>query len=332
MKYTDYTLTLIFIFFALSILTFKLTNKLFKKIGIIDKPDQKLKNHKHPVTYNGGFVCFIMALISIIFFNKSFLNFENQDFYIFIFFVTSIFLIGFIDDIFKISANKRFVILILLITIFLSKFDPFILNDAKFSFYSEPIGFGPLPIVISTICILAFIQASNMIDGINCQFGSYMVILIIYLNLYSLNFTILLLPVLMVFLYFNFFNKSFFGDGGSYFLSFLIGILFIKLYNDDLLFSDDVFIAMSMPGYDMIRLFFTRLKKKTNPFKGDLNHIHHLFIRRFSEKSGMILSPLFLSMPIFLTFLTGNNILIIISTLLLYVSTIIFFKKTIRNF
>ena len=33
---------------------------------------------------------------------------------------------------------------------------------------------------------------------------------------------------------------------------------------------------MMLPGIDMLRLFLERILKK-NPFKGDRNHLHHLF-------------------------------------------------------
>ena len=91
-----------------------------------------------------------------------------------------------------------------------------------------------------------------MIDGINCQFAIYISVLIIYIYQQSNNSIIYLLPCLIIFIVLNFYNKSFIGDGGSYFLSFLVGLLFIDLYNKNLIFSDEVFIAMSYPGYDMI--------------------------------------------------------------------------------
>ena len=54
------------------------------------------------------------------------------------------------------------------------------------------------------------------------------------------------------------------GDGGNYFLSFLIGITFIHLSLNK--FCDDVFVAMSIPGYDMI--IFVRIFNKKS-FYGD---------------------------------------------------------------
>ena len=39
---------------------------------------------------------------------------------------------------------------------------------------------------------------------------------------------------------------------------------------------------MLIPGIDLMRLFFLRILKKTSPFKGDKNHIHHYLIKKYS--------------------------------------------------
>ena len=38
-----------------------------------------------------------------------------------------------------------------------------------------------------------------------------------------------------------------------------------------------------VPGIDMLRLFMTRIYNKKNPFKGDLNHLHHLLKNKFNN-------------------------------------------------
>ena len=38
---------------------------------------------------------------------------------------------------------------------------------------------------------------------------------------------------------------------------------------------------MFLPGIDMIRLFFIRIKNKKNPFSPDRNHLHHKLLKKF---------------------------------------------------
>ncbi len=62
---------------------------------------------------------------------------------------------------------------------------------------------------------------------------------------------------LIAYSYLNYKNKSFLGDSGSLLISFIIGYLFIKLYNFKYInFTDEVVIYMLIPGIDLIRVFF----------------------------------------------------------------------------
>ena len=51
-----------------------------------------------------------------------------------------------------------------------------------------------------------------------------------------------------------------------------------------------------VPGIDMLRLFMTRIYNRKNPFKGDLNHLHHLLKNKFKNllKTNLILSLYYL--------------------------------------
>ena len=139
------------------------------------------------------------------------------------------------------------------------------LNDVKFTSISYNFDLGNFSLIFTTLALIAFIQASNMIDGINCQFGVYAIVTLIFSLHFSVTFISFFLPSLIIYLIFNFKNKSFIGDGGAYLISTLLGLNFIYIYNDNLIFSDDVFLAMSIPGFEMIRLFFQEaLKRKVH--------------------------------------------------------------------
>ena len=149
--------------------------------------------------------------------------------------------------------------------IFLYHSSEFVLNDVKFTSISYNFDLGNFSLIFTTLALIAFIQASNMIDGINCQFGVYAIVTLIFSLHFPVTFISFFLPSLIIYLIFNFKNKSFIGDGGAYLISTLLGLNFIYIYNDNLIFSDDVFLAMSIPGFEMIRLFFQEaLKRKVH--------------------------------------------------------------------
>lgn len=318
----------IILFFFTNIFLFKFTSYFFLKYGIVDKPDKKLKFHKKIVAYNGGTVFFLNFIVIFFYSYCSDLIPFDVNIALLLSVCLIIFFIGFIDDVLNISPILRFSILVLILFIFIKSFDSFNLeilkfNDLDFVFYIYSAG-----ILFTIFSLLSFIQASNMIDGINLQIGIYNIALIIYLNSFVMNFSIYLIPVLLVFLFFNFKDQSFFGDGGSYFSSFLIGSLFIYFYNTtNTIFSDDIFITMLVPGLDMIRLFFSRINNKKSPFAGDRNHLHHLLFKKYNEAKAMIYSPLIVIHPMIFKIFINNNIMIILLCLIIYSSIIIFLKS-----
>ena len=55
-----------------------------------------------------------------------------------------------------------------------------------------------------------------------------------------------------------------------------------------------------IPGIDMFRLFLVRLYKKKDPFTRDLNHLHHILLKKFN---------LSLTLTIYLFLFLSTNLL-----------------------
>ena len=133
-----------------------------------------------------------------------------------------------------------------------------------------------------------------MADGIN---GNSAIIFLMYILLlyekqiqYN-HFLILICIPLLIFLYFNFRNKIYMGDSGIYFLSFLVSIYVINNYKfgSSNLSCEKIFLIFMIPGIDMLRLFCKRIYNKKNPFKGDLDHFHHLLIKKLNLKYSLMI-------------------------------------------
>ena len=237
--------------------------KLFKLIT--DKPDGKRKIHSKSIPLAGGIILIINVIIYFILILISPDFFPNELFFkdslqLSIFTITSIiiFLIGIFDDKYNLSPNFKIFILSSIIILVLYFDNDLVIQNIRVSFLEDTIGTKNFGILFTLFCILVFLNAFNMFDGINLQASIYA--LTIFLFLYFMIIKSLFFLILIIFLFFysilNYRNKSFLGDNGSLLLAFLISYIFIKLYNTDLIkFSDEIFIFMMIPGIDLIRLF-----------------------------------------------------------------------------
>jgi UDP-GlcNAc:undecaprenyl-phosphate GlcNAc-1-phosphate transferase len=321
------------ILLILNILLIIFFNKFSKLINLFDNPDDARKLHKKPIASIGGFLIFINLFIYFIFMqykyfyvNISYANFNNSDFLIFFIFLTIFFFIGYLDDKLNLNANFKlflysFVVLNLL---FLS--DNLVFSDIKFSFLANSININFIAIPFMILCILLYLNAFNMFDGINLQSSLYSIniFLIFILKNIFIDISLVMILSLLFFSYLNFKNKCFLGNNGSLLIAFVISYLFIKSQTTDRpIFADEIFLAMQLPGMDLLRLAIQRIYNKKHPFHPDRNHIHHLLLKKLGYiKTVMIVSGIII-VPNYLSILHGFTIYYIVLTLFIY-SFIIF--------
>ena len=115
-------------------------------------------------------------------------------------------------------------------------------------------------------------------------------------------------------------NKIFMGDAGIYFLSMLSGLIIIDMSNNNLIYSEEIFLLMMLPGIDMLRLFFLRIINKKNPFNPDKLHIHHILFNKLKSKAKTVLTIIMIyGFPILLKIsLDFKTLYLIIIQLLFY--------------
>ena len=108
---------------------------------------------------------------------------------------------------------------------------------------------------------MVLINGSNFIDGVNTlligYFLSITLIILLLISKYNLNTNIqnyeILFSLLLILFVFNFFEKFFCGDGGSYAISLLIGFYLIQISKLDYTISP-YFIACLLwyPAYECL--------------------------------------------------------------------------------
>ena len=334
------------LYFGLIILNFLLfinLKKLANFLNIFDKPDGKLKLHKIKTPIVGGFILalnFFMIFLYQIFLLKNFLsldieNFHSLELFSLLILIYSFFFLGLYDDKYKLNPLKRLIlsILIVLIAIFLN--NNLLITNFGLSFYGNKIFLGNLSILFTIFCILILTNALNFYDGINGQSCLIFIYCFIYLffrsefNLFYLTSIILILIIMLP----NLKNMFFLGDGGIYLMSAILSISLIYEHNihKNIVYADEIFFLLLLPGLDLLRLTISRSLNKKNPLYGDRKHLHHLLIKKFSLVFSNIFLLLMSILPIFLfIFLDLNFFVVFFVFLVIYIFSIQYLKSSIK--
>ncbi len=306
-------------------------------MNIFDEPDNKLKKHKSRVPLLGGLIIasnLILFILITFFLNYEFIKIEMslRSYFSIFFFLTSFFLLGILDDKYKLKPEKKFFLSILFSLFFLSLNNDLLITNIKFSFYQYSIFLDNFSLFFTIFCIIILINSLNFYDGINGQSLIFFILIFTFLSLKSpiYIFYLFIILVLLFILFLNLKNKLFMGDSGIYITGSILIISIIYEYNvfKTIKYVDEIFFLLILPGYDLLRLTIARIIKGKNAFYGDRNHIHHLLIGKFT----LIQSNLFLaflnSLPIFLfLFLDLNFFVITILYTFLYVFLIFKLSK-----
>ena len=313
-----------------------------RRFKIEDKSDGIRKFQTKPVSLLGGSLILfnILLIISLDFIlNKSIIfdNFihTNRELFAFIAGIVIFYFIGLFDDRYKLSANYKLLISTFFILLFIFIDDNLEILVLKFSFLNHEIELKSFSIFFTLLCFLLFINALNMFDGINCQVGFYSIL--IFAIIFSKNILPVLCLVLIIsllfFLILNFKGKLFLGESGILILAFIISYIFIKSSNIDnnFFFADEIFIIMALPGIDMFRLFIVRIYNGRNPFSPDMNHIHHLIQRHYSNIKTFIIIFSYIFITTISYFFVDFKVAYLIIYILLYLLVIFLLTKKIKN-
>ena len=265
---------------------FLILNFCFYKFNIlIDKKSSS--SHKKflssdNVTYSGG----LILILTIFIFNY----FQNYINLIYVFFI---FVVGLLSDMRILNSSfKRLIIQSIIIILFIYNNDIQISN-IKISYIDNLLENYIFPaIIFTTFCLLVLLNGSNFIDGVNLQCSGYYLSIIVCLTVFpenkfsylSYNQISIILSFILTFVVFNFFNKNYLGDNGSYLLSFIVGIYLIEFSNNNPVSPYFIALLLWYPAYEN---FFSIIRRKffsKNLIdKPDNLHLHHLIYNNFNH-------------------------------------------------
>ena len=256
-----------------------------------DNLDGPQKFHDTVIPRIGGLSIFLsIFFISIFWYKNEFLSYL-------IIASLPVFLSGLFEDLTKkVSAFLRllFTVISSILCIFLIKLG---INSLGIEIIDNLITNTYVPYFFAFFSIILLTQAFNIIDGLNglCLLNAILIALsIIYVSsmvnsLFFFHLAWYILFMLIGMLVFNFPKPLIFiGDGGAYFLGFILSAILIYFSEENILSPFFCLSVVFYPIYETFRSFFRRLFTANSSFmKPDKLHLHSLIYRKISLKSNL---------------------------------------------
>lgn len=309
------------LFLSIIPLFFFLSYYFGKKFNFFDYPTKR-KIHLNSIPYTGG-----LGLILSFFFIVWVLYFDLMLLKI-IFMSSFIFIIGFLDDRYKMNVGSRIIFQILIIFFFIDN------HNLKVNYIFDLDGLyrfelGGVSLIFTILCVIFLINAFNYLDGINGLlaiqtifiFISLIIMQLIKYQFVNIDLIFLILP-LLVFLMFNFnflfFPSLFLGNGGSTMLGFIIAFIFIYYgYYSNLNIDPELLIwSLAFVVFEFLSTNLSRILRNKPIFHPGHDHIHYIFLKKFKSTLKvnliiLLINILFLFVG-FLSFMIGDMISLII--------------------
>ena len=281
-----------FITFFIFLIVSKYSDK-FNNGDLLDKDFFKPQAfHNEAIPRSGG----IASIISLFVFFGIYHLLFSKILYEYIFLCTSLFLVGYLDDIkMKVSPNIRLILMIIFLLIFII-FLPIEIQYIDLIFLNSWLDSKIFSTIFTLLCFLFIVNGANLIDGFNGLLTINLIIinsvlLFINLNNNQFEFSFFLtaqIIILISFLLFNFPKaKMFLGDSGSYLFGSLIALNIIITNNLNLHISSFFFcILLFYLFFEVFFSFFRKIYQNKSPILPDNQHLHMLAFIKISKIFG----------------------------------------------
>ncbi|MGB2926790.1 MAG: MraY family glycosyltransferase [Limnothrix sp.] len=271
------------------------------KSGRVDEPNER-KVHTRPMVRLGGVAIFIGTIIAIgvAYGLGGFQELEQSQVLPLIGVLggsVAFFTIGLLDDLFELSAISRLVLQFLIA-------GAAWLLGVRIEYLAIPFGdlfsVGLLSLPMTLVWLVGLVNAINWIDGLDGLAAgvSGIVAMMLFITILLTGssaialIAIALAGAVLGFLRYNF-NPAqlFMGDGGSYFLGFLVASISVVglIKNETTATVLLPYLILAVPVIDMTNVVFSRISSGASPFKPDNRHLHHrLLAAGFSQRMAVV--------------------------------------------
>jgi UDP-GlcNAc:undecaprenyl-phosphate/decaprenyl-phosphate GlcNAc-1-phosphate transferase len=268
-----------------SIALIPIIRRLSIQIGLIDHPGGR-KQHKASIPLAGGPAIVLSVALSLYIWGIP------EEYQGMVYAAAGLFLIGFIDDLFDISAKFRLFTQFSLV-VFALYWDSIWLTQITFT-NNLVLELGAFQYPITALLVLGIMNAINMLDGLDgLSSGVVLIILgfIAGISVIAGNHSTTLISVttfgaVLGFWGFNYrFSwrekaSVFMGDSGTTVLGFVLPVLAIKLaaVSKQSVPSSMLLWLFAIPLWDICAVVLKRLKDGKSPLQAGRDHIHHVLL------------------------------------------------------
>jgi UDP-GlcNAc:undecaprenyl-phosphate GlcNAc-1-phosphate transferase len=287
------------IFFFIAVILTPLSIYIGNKFKIISKPHEKRgdkeKIKKKEMPRSGGITIYLSLIILFLFI---FIKYESKEFLSIFLGGTIIFLVGLIDDKFKLPPIIKFMgeIIGAIIPIIYGVKVNFITNPKGGYFYLKE-----LSIPFTIFWVTGITNAINLIDGLDGLASGIVSIVSITLGLVAILKGNILVSIVCFaitgiaigFLVFNFPPaKVYLGDSGALLFGFILGEIGVwgALKTTTSVILLVAILSLGFPILDTFSAILRRIIRKRSIFEADMDHIHYkLLYSGFKEKEVIII-------------------------------------------
>ena len=311
---------------VVSTMAFPTVIRFAKRHNIVDNPNAR-KLQRVPVPILGGVVVYIgivAGIIALFFFVKEPLLLWG------LLAMTVLMVIGIWDDIKDLSATTRFIVEILMVTLFILMTDVYIDDFHGLWGVNQLSPWVGIP--LSVFIGVGIINAVNLIDGVDGYSSGYGMLACgmfawTFHTVWSIpmvSMAVIVTGALLPFFLHNVFgvrSKMFIGDGGTLMLGMLMVVFLFfalssktnctQLEDAGICLPAMCLAVLCVPVFDTLRVMVMRILRGKSPFRPDKTHLHHLFIDMGFSHLGAALAILLMNTAVvvvwFLTWKLGAS-------------------------
>lgn len=290
-----------FIAFATSLLAVPMARSLFRKIGLVDKPDANRKLQTNAISLGGGvavFAAMLIAFIGIIVVDRSWfdgsLGSINTQWYVLFASATAILLVGMADDLWTMRGRQKLLLQILIVGCLVGSGTAIEqLNILGFDFH---LGIFSFPVTM--LWLLLAINALNLIDGADGMASTAGIVICLGIGAISL---IVGSPFAAVvgfglagsLLGFLAYNKPpatiYLGDAGSMMIGLFLGVLAIwSNVKESAILASAPIAIFAIPLFDSGAAIMRRWLTGRSIYQTDRAHLHHLLQEKFGKRGMLV--------------------------------------------
>lgn len=285
--------------FVVVVVSVPIVRTLAIRCSHVDLPDDR-KVHQVPMVRLGGIGIFLGTLAAAICLWRLggfsyLLPMAQREIAIILLGGSGYFLLGFCDDLKGLSPRFRLVCQLAIAALVWQ-------NGIRIDFFNVPgiglVHLGLLSLPITVLWIAGMVNAINWIDGLDglaSGVSAIAALITVGICLFIGEPSVALLAMCLVgslcgFLVYNF-NPAciFMGDGGSYFIGFMLAVISVTGLVKGATAITIPLIVLAVPIFDMTLVIISRLLRRKSPFIADKSHLHHRLLKIGFSHRGAVL-------------------------------------------